>query len=736
MRFSWLLLWCSVICLTNAVLLDKSGSYILKVQKTGFIVKICGRYSTPSYFCYGGNPTNNQLNGCPSQYCGISAETLTDNKLSVQYGGASEHFEEDCAILKVEENQQIAQNPKDTPATKGSCPWNITEDGKLLVNVTVPTNSTIYVEEAVFYEEKNSTAGVPIGVYLVCGAGGIVVVLLVFWGIYYCHKKKKERKLLNEKKNEQEVVQNVVTTPKPVESKFSEVNVVGQSRETAIKSLAEFEEKLKTQTLVVVKPPATTVPQQEVDKAKEVKPPLLTRIGNSIREFFGGKQQKKRDQKPKEAKDETGERTPLIENGPAEPKKELKAGPAEAKKVVVIDELKEEKTQASETKKKLKVENKYESDNQSIDESCSEDSIFEVTCSQPEWWYKKGIITKAERDEMSKNFLFQNRHVCTQKEYLMLSHYAEQGAKICNDLIEKAENYYGQKVFKEDVSGLSYLDIDDNKLKDAIGDAWTPGEEWEINGLALLLFCDISEEECSALLRRIKIRTRELINTYGKFVDSTSLYPFPLLWQIHIDHGNEKHIFPYEWALMEVPKVSETILHPASIFSRYSLSAKLRGTGKEGTTDALEITYILEEMRKTMVEPMNENERGLVQVMTAFEGGWTYDRLKMIRDELAEKKKKERQKAADCKEKMAEQPQNEIAKAVPAEQVQQQPVPVSTPVLPDQTVTIVGESEGPVTSQDQAQGQGTTSAGVSTVSATIVEGGPSMDKSKDGLPVI
>uniref|UniRef100_A0AC34QE98 Uncharacterized protein n=1 Tax=Panagrolaimus sp. JU765 TaxID=591449 RepID=A0AC34QE98_9BILA len=183
---------------------------------------------------------------------------------------------------------------------------------------------------------------------------------------------------------------------------------------------------------------------------------------------------------------------------------------------------------------------------------------------------------------------------------------------------------------------------------------------------------------------------------------------------------------------MQAPNPPKTILNPAGIFSRYSLSAKLRGTGKEGTTDALEITYILEEMKKAKVEPMNENERELVQLMTGDEKGWTYGRLKNLRDQLAELK----QKAADCKKKVAEQPQNVIASAVPADQVQQQPVPVSTPVLPDQTVTIVGESEGPVASQDQAQqGQGT-SADVSTVSATVVEGGPSMDKSKDGLPMI
>uniref|UniRef100_A0AC34QBH8 CUB domain-containing protein n=1 Tax=Panagrolaimus sp. JU765 TaxID=591449 RepID=A0AC34QBH8_9BILA len=181
--------------------------------------------SNRTSFCFGGNSKDDQRYGCPPNYCGIKGST-SENKLAVHYGGASEFFKDDCAIVKVEENQQIAQNPEAATTRKGSCPWNITEDRKLLVDVTVPTNSTIHVEEAVFYEEKDSTAGVPIGVYLGCGAA-VIVCLLIGGGIYYCCYKKKEGKLLNEKQNEQEVVQVVVITPRPVESKTSEVNVVG-----------------------------------------------------------------------------------------------------------------------------------------------------------------------------------------------------------------------------------------------------------------------------------------------------------------------------------------------------------------------------------------------------------------------------------------------------------------------------------------------------------------------------
>uniref|UniRef100_A0AC34R1B6 CUB domain-containing protein n=1 Tax=Panagrolaimus sp. JU765 TaxID=591449 RepID=A0AC34R1B6_9BILA len=129
--------------------------------------------------------------------------------------------------ISVKPSEQIALNSNGGGPEKGTCKWNVTEDGKLPVDVTVTTGFDVRVEGAELYQDVNNAgSGVSIWVY-VGGIVGAMIVCMLIGGIFYYFHTKKEAKLQNVKKGEKEIVQNVVTTPKPVEPKTCEVNVVG-----------------------------------------------------------------------------------------------------------------------------------------------------------------------------------------------------------------------------------------------------------------------------------------------------------------------------------------------------------------------------------------------------------------------------------------------------------------------------------------------------------------------------
>uniref|UniRef100_A0AC34R7U2 Lectin n=1 Tax=Panagrolaimus sp. JU765 TaxID=591449 RepID=A0AC34R7U2_9BILA len=142
----WSFLWFPVILIwTNALIFEQNTTTFLKVNEDGFTVKICGNGSQSTKFCYGGLATTEQKHDCLStSYCGIQA-VKTSNSLTGHYGGESITFKKDCAEINVKPSEQIALNSNDDNPKKGTCKWNVTEDGKLPVDITVTTGFNVRV---------------------------------------------------------------------------------------------------------------------------------------------------------------------------------------------------------------------------------------------------------------------------------------------------------------------------------------------------------------------------------------------------------------------------------------------------------------------------------------------------------------------------------------------------------------------------------------------------------------
>uniref|UniRef100_A0AC34PXQ8 Uncharacterized protein n=1 Tax=Panagrolaimus sp. JU765 TaxID=591449 RepID=A0AC34PXQ8_9BILA len=201
----WLILLGSILLpMCSALMLNESKTYALQVPDNGFFTFIiCGNDTEMTKICYDGKAKNNEHHSCQNKdFCGIQAIKIPGNDfVLVSFGGGSGHLNETCAKLRVNKHKQVALNGVQK-VTDGTCTWNATDDGKLLVDVTLSKDFTVEVENAVLYQEvKTQKAGLlaghldwifPVGIVMGILIVGSTAAVLIFC---LCCKKKKQPKV-------------------------------------------------------------------------------------------------------------------------------------------------------------------------------------------------------------------------------------------------------------------------------------------------------------------------------------------------------------------------------------------------------------------------------------------------------------------------------------------------------------------------------------------------------------
>uniref|UniRef100_A0AC34RBF3 C-type lectin domain-containing protein n=1 Tax=Panagrolaimus sp. JU765 TaxID=591449 RepID=A0AC34RBF3_9BILA len=219
--------------LSNSLHFNYSGRYTLRVQEnTGFTVRICGSDLRLAKFCYNGKAIGNEHQSCSDDdYCGIQAVQIPGiDYLSGFYGGIAGQFFPPCLVVEVEKYVQTALNLKKT-SVLGSCYWNVTDDGKLEVDVVIPYNYTIEVEGVEIYKRRlawyekiiddlEKLGPPPMWVYFVLGASLLIAVVIIGCIIWDCIQSRKEEEE-EKKKNEGQLREVVVQEQRPEDASQS-----------------------------------------------------------------------------------------------------------------------------------------------------------------------------------------------------------------------------------------------------------------------------------------------------------------------------------------------------------------------------------------------------------------------------------------------------------------------------------------------------------------------------------
>uniref|UniRef100_A0AC34R2R8 Uncharacterized protein n=1 Tax=Panagrolaimus sp. JU765 TaxID=591449 RepID=A0AC34R2R8_9BILA len=156
---------------------------------------MCVQKGQLSKFCYRGNPTKDQTNGCDPGFCGLRSSlttNLTDETI-VEFGEAGTSTCEKCAIFLISPSEQEIQIER-TIRSRGTCNWQRELNGALEIYAESNSSSAIEVIGAEMFVDKKEEEEKPktwIAAPIVISV--LVVVGLLILGIW-CWKCKKDQK--------------------------------------------------------------------------------------------------------------------------------------------------------------------------------------------------------------------------------------------------------------------------------------------------------------------------------------------------------------------------------------------------------------------------------------------------------------------------------------------------------------------------------------------------------------
>uniref|UniRef100_A0AC34R035 Uncharacterized protein n=1 Tax=Panagrolaimus sp. JU765 TaxID=591449 RepID=A0AC34R035_9BILA len=288
--------------------------------------------------------------------------------------------------------------------------------------------------------------------------------------------------------------------------------------------------------------------------------------------------------------------------------------------------------------------------------------------------YKTVSIGKPLYDELSYTFCFQNRRVSDEDEWKMYAGSTAEGALICQKLMQllifsaKADKFLDEHGMKPKTTILV------NDLRKMMKNSNVPGYIWarclarsyqrlipldisEITVQIILLFSNkINQEDREIILRDIKIGFVDLINKYGgHHVNALGFYPFPILYQIHINYDDKNHILPPETSKMPRVSAPDPIIEPPEKDVRGKpLWYNLPEDRIPQLEDASEVMYEVamkkdkeekqklkktEEEEKSKLKEKTEEEKPKMEKKNGPKDGPIRDHDKEMREKLLKKKK-------------------------------------------------------------------------------------------------